>query len=210
MLSSVSRRLRGFADDAAGTVKIEFIVVFPLILGWILSSFVFFDAYKNFSRSSKATYAVADIISRRTSVDTGFILNLHDMMDAMVPWSDNNKELRVTSLIYVKVSGGDPNGLDEDGDGIQDCYDDDSDATCEYQVQWSEASGTTVTYSGSNLPQDVLDVLPDIAENDTIILTETRVPYRPLLDNLGLDGMAWENAQATRPRYIAAIALDNS
>lgn len=205
MRSRLTSALNRFAGDARGTVKIEFIIVFPLIIGWILTSFVFFDAYRHFSRSSKATYAVSDILSRRTAVDMTYISELHSVMDAMIPWSDDNKWLRVSSLKFVKVSGGDPLGYDEDGDGVQDCYDGDSDATCEYQVLWSEASGTSTTYSGSNLPSDILAVLPDIAENDTVILTETHVPYRPLLDNLGLDGMAWSNQQATRPRYISEI-----
>ena len=81
----------------------------------------------------------------------------------------------------------------------------DSNAICEYQIQWSEASGTNQTYTGTNPPANVLAVLPDIAEDDAVLLTETFVPYRPLLGNLGLEDVAWSNQQASRPRYISAI-----
>ena len=209
MIRTNSAALGRFATDSTGSVKVEFVVVFPLILGWILTSFVFFDAYRHFSRSSKATYAVSDILSRRTSVDQQNLDELRSVMNGLIPWSDSTKWLRVTSLQFVKVSGGDPLGYDKDDDGVQDCYDDDSDAVCEYQIIWSRASGTNNTHTGTNPPSDILAVLPDIAEDDTVLLTETFVPYRPLLDNLGLDGIAWSNQQATRPRYISEIRWGN-
>ena len=193
-MRSLSSSLRSFGRSEEGTVKIEFIIVFPLILAWIMGSFVFFDAYKTYSRASKATFAVSDIVSRQTSMDLTTLLALHDIMDALVPWSDNNKWIRITSLEYVKVSGNDG------------CYEEDTDAVCEYRVLWSHASGTPDTLSNADLTQDVLDILPDIAENDTVILTETHVPYEPLLDTFGLGGMAWSNQQATRPRYVSSIA----
>ena len=206
VLPAIGHRLERFWRDEAGTVKVEFIIVFPLIIGWILSSFVFFDAYRNYSRAAKATFAVADIVSRQTTLSLGSIVGYHDLLNGLIPWSDDNKWIRVSSLQYVKTAGGAPNG-DADGDGVEDCYDADTHATCEFLVLWSQASGTAVTYSGTNLPPEVIAVLPDISEDDTVMLTETHVPYQPLLDNLGLRGMAWRNAQATRPRYVSAIAF---
>lgn len=205
-LNSKRLLLADFVGDESGTVKIEFIIVFPLIIGWIISSFVFFDAYRNFSRASKATFAVADIVSRQTTMNIGNIIVYHDILNGMIPWSDDNKWIRISSLQFTKTSGGAADG-DEDGDGVEDCYDADTNAVCQYVVLWSQASGTSQTYLGTNIPQEVIDVLPDISQDDTVILTETHVPYQPLLDNLGLRGMAWKNAQATRPRYVSAIAF---
>lgn len=172
--------LTHFRTDTSGTVKIEFVIIAPLLFAWILGAFVFFDAYKHYSRSAKASYAIADIMSRQLDMDMARLLNMHDLMDALIPWSDSNKWIRISSISY--------------------------DATDGYEVLWSHASGTNEVLTTDTLTDVALARFPDIAAGDTIIYTETSVPYRPLLKSFGLSGLTWRNRIAVRPRYVMSIA----
>ena len=168
-----------FRKDETGTITVEFVIVVPLLFALLVLSFEVFDAFKSYSRASKATYAVTDIISRQTSIDQKRVEELHMVLDSMMPWLNEDKWLRVTSL-----SQG-PNG---------------------YNVEWSHASGTNVTLNNAMIDEELKAILPQIAPGDTVILTETSIPHRSLVHWIGLDDVVWQIEQTVRPRFIAAIA----
>ena len=59
----MSRSLRRFWKDEGASVALEAVIVTP-ILAWVfVASFVFFDAFRVYNTSIKATYAVADVLS---------------------------------------------------------------------------------------------------------------------------------------------------
>ena len=129
---------------------------------------------------------------------------MHDILDGLVPWSDSNKSVRITSLKYEAV----------DPDLGAECYTEDGDATgdCQYVVQCSEVSGSADRLTNALLAEneDLVASLPDIAEQDTIILTETVVPYEPLIDRLGLGSLDWSNRLAVRPRFVPELSCPGS
>lgn len=173
--------IKPFLRDLRGTVKVEFVIILPLLLSWLLGSYAVFDAYKSYSRASKATYAVSDIISRKLDVGPSIITEMHDILDGMVPWSSDQKSLRISSLTYDTTNG--------------------------WSVLWTQHSGITTNFDSNVLQQSTKDILPDLADGDTIILTETAIPYDPLFNSDLVPDLTWRHKLAVRPRYVVSIAL---
>ncbi len=158
-------------------MTVEFVVVFPLLMLWFIGSFVFFQTYRNYSQAEKASFAIADIMSRQSEVDSAFIDDLKPLFQGMQPKASTGEWVRVSSISF------------DDDDG--------------YEILWSRSVG-----GGSDLSDtdSMTDFLPAMMDGDTIILTETYVPYRPMVDWVGIPELTWANRVVTRPRYVSAVA----
>lgn len=168
-----------FQNDQAGTITVEFAIVVPLLITLMVMSFEVFDAFKSYGRASKATAAVTDIISRQTTIDQQFVTELHEVMDAMMPWLNEDKTMRVTTFSWDKSKG--------------------------YEVVWSYTSGNTQKWTNEMLTSGLGDMLPPIASGDTVVLTEVEIPHRSLVRWMGLDDLVWSIDQTTRPRFVTCI-----
>ncbi|MBJ3786736.1 TadE/TadG family type IV pilus assembly protein [Devosia sediminis] len=62
---------------------------------------------------------------------------------------------------------------------------------------------------GSNVPTTALpaSVIPDVAEGDSVILTESFVPHRAAFGLFGADSVVFGAQAAHRPRFVSAIAF---
>ena len=183
-----------FKRDESGTITMEFAIVAPLLFATIIIGFELFDAFKSNSRAAKATYTLADILSRQVEIDDAYASELHLVLDALLPWLNEGKTLRITSIVFDE---GDPDDPDDDA----------------YQVVWSKHSDETNTINfGLELTGSMLttveyqELLPTIAHGDSIILVETTVPHRSLVSILGLRDLVWRNQVAIRPRFVDALA----
>ncbi len=69
-----------------------------------------------------------------------------------------------------------------------------------FSVRWSRSVG-------SNVPTTPLpgSVLPDIAEGDSVLLTESFVPYRAFVDWFTVDFITFTGQSAQRPRIVSEI-----
>jgi hypothetical protein len=168
---------RNFVRDETGTMTVEFVVVFPLLMVWFIGSFVFFQTYRNYSQAEKASFAIADIMSRQSEVDSAFIDELKPLFEGMQPKPSTGEWMRVSSISF------------DDDDG--------------YEIIWSRSVG-----GGSDLSDTdtMTEFLPAMMDGDSIILTETYVPYRPMVDWVGIPELTWANRVVTRPRYVSAVA----
>ena len=185
--------LSRFRRDENGTITMEFAIVAPLFIATIIIGFELFDAFKSNSRSAKATYTIADILSRQTDIDDTYVSNLHLVLDSLLPWLNEGKTLTITSILF-------------------DEHDPDDDDDDEYVVSWSKHSDNTNTMNinfeltGSMLTQtEYASILPTIADGDSIILVETTVPHRSLVSLLGLGDLVWRNQVIIRPRFVGEL-----
>jgi Flp pilus assembly protein TadG len=69
-------------------------------------------------------------------------------------------------------------------------------------VRWSEPVGTAVP--STPLPTSIL---PDIAEGDSVLLTESFVPYQAFMTGFGLDFVTFTGQSAHRPRVVSSITF---
>ncbi len=69
-------------------------------------------------------------------------------------------------------------------------------------VNWSRSVGKNVP--NTPLPADIL---PEIADGDSVLLTESFVPHTTLADIAGLGAFTFNARAANRPRFVPAIAF---
>lgn len=184
------QKLKAFRDDERATITLEFVIIAPVLLFLLALGFQFFDAFKSYSRAAKATYAVADIISReKNPIDSTFDAKLHGLLEALLPWIQDDKAIRMTSIKW---------NVDE----------------ADYEVIWScEVNGADAAldfYAYSQLSTETLSAeqkakLPDLVPGDSVIFVETHIPYSALFDYIGLGDLVWENEVAVRPRFNSEV-----
>ena len=174
--------LLGWLRDEHGSVTIEFVLWTPFLCTWLVISAVLFDAYKSRYDAAKAAHTLSDIISREVEVDDAFFLDLYELQERLLPRAPAGARLRVTSIQYLAE--------DEEEDE-------------RYRVLWSEGLGGADPMVDETIP---LRIMPEMANFDTVILTELHIPYRPFSDWAGIEVDTWSYRLVARPRFIAAIA----
>jgi hypothetical protein len=177
----ISRLFRRFRDDDRAAVAFEAVIILPVLAWSFIGSFVFFDAFRTYNSSIKATYAIADVLSRQVNTVFAYdIEGMHDIFDHLVR-SDGGTRMRVTQINY---------------DGPTDTY----------RVDWSYATNGEARLFTANLV-DMEELLPIMANAERLILVETFVPYSPAFD-MGLDVLTFSNFTFTRPRYAGQVPFN--
>ncbi len=177
------KKLKQPLRDTSGSVTVEFVIWFPVLMFWLLGTIVFFDAFKARGNLSAANATVADIISRNSEVSAGYVTLLHNMQTAMLPRTSGNG-LRISSIKFSI----DPAVPSDPGS---------------YTVEWSAVKG-----AASILLVDAdIDVpsLPNMYDGESLIFVESSVPFVPLTSYLGITFRTLRNDIAISPRYESRI-----
>lgn len=168
--------LSDFVKDEDATITMEFVIVTPLMVTWWIGSMVFFDAFEARSGAARAAYTIADLVSRQTETTNGDIDSLLDLQNRMRP-REPVGDIRVTE--FFRDSSGD------------------------LSVVWS--------YSTAGLADALLiadapvGILPILANESYIMLIDTKIPYIPLSDIVGIPAQTWTNRIFINPRFSAQI-----
>lgn len=174
----MKRMIRTFWKDEGASVALEAVIVIP-ILAWVfVASFVFFDAFRVYNTSIKATYAVADVLSRRTNeIASSDIEGLADVFQFLTR-NTAGSALRVSQI--TRQQGG-------------------------YRIDWSHGTDGTTYIRASDFP-DFIDRIPIMAYGDRMLLIETFLPHRPAF-SAGLADQEFVNFTVTRPRFAGQVAF---
>jgi Flp pilus assembly protein TadG len=70
------------------------------------------------------------------------------------------------------------------------------------EVVWTESVGGAIPTTPVSTAS-----LPDIAEGDSVLLTESFVPHRAFVEMFGLDQLIFNAQAAHRPRFVSAMAF---
>lgn len=179
-------RLRRFARDEDGALVLtEFLLLLPMLVWGFIALFVYWDAFRTINESQKASYTVADLISRQGDVSTAFINGMDDVMDFMVTNSTGIR-VRVTSVQW------DP-------------------ANDRHYVLFSRSPGNAMPRLTTAQMRDLRDRIPVMANLDGVVIIETEVDYTPafsvgfdsILLAIGVDSQTFRNFVVTRPRGAA-------
>lgn len=171
---------KNFWSDKSAAVAFEMVIIFPILLWAWIGTFAFFDAYRVYNTSIKATYTVADLLSRQLCVVYDSDLDgMAAMLEAMIRDTDG-VEMRATEIIA-------------NNDGT-------------YRVMWSYGTGSLADYATPNL-SPLEDQLPNMAEHERVVLVESFVDYDPAFD-VGLNDLVFENFTLTRPRYADRVVYN--
>lgn len=172
--------IKRFLRDENAAVAFEAIIITPVLAWLFVGSFVFFDAFRAYNTSVKATFAVADVLSRQTSLLYGSdIEGLADVFQHITRNTEGSA-MRVTQVRRTSTGR---------------------------SVDWSYATDGRARLFNSNM--DALeDQFPIMVTGERVIVVETFLPYRPAF-NVGLSELEFTNFTVTRPRFAGQLAFDD-
>ncbi len=176
--------LKRFGRRETGVISIEAVLIYPLVFWGMLASFSFFDGYKQSARNLKASYAIADVLSReRNTVTATYITTLYDLLQTMM--SDRSDvSMRISFLRY-----------DQPDD--------------RHYVQWSCERGESFDKWNDDTIREIKDRLPVMPDNGKMILVEVKDFYRrPFRLGYGREEFAMDNFVFTHPRVYDNINAD--
>lgn len=170
--------LKRFGREEDGILTIEAIMVFPLLIWSIWATYTYFDGYRQSARNLKASYAVADVISReKTTIDETYIDTLYGVLQHMV--SDRSEmSMRMTFVTYDLPS---------------DTHD----------VCWSFVRGDAFEEWTNGTISAIKGKLPVMPDYGKMIIVETENLYRrPYKLGFGRNEFPMSNFVFTHPRVF--------
>lgn len=183
IVSCLLAPVRRFRDETSGTVAIEAVILLPVLFWAYLAMFSYFDMLRQQSLNQKASYTIADMLSREMSeINDQYITNAHTLFSTMIR-SDDTTALRISILEW----NADRNRFD---------------------IQWTKARGPadpmTAEFAGK-----LTERLPVMPSGEQIILVETwtdyRIPFR-----IGMDDFNMNTFTFTRIRFGAHLCFSNN
>ena len=172
-----------YARGEEGSISIEAVLAVPMLVWAITATFVFWDAFKTLNVSQKATYTVADMLSRETvAIDDDYMTSMHELYDFLSEGGDN--ALRVTVV-----------RMDEDPmTNIKTL-----------ELVWSEGVGGIAGYQNLDL---IEDRIPDMAGGDQLIVVESEQEWSPAF-SVGLASYRFRELALARPRFSPQLVWDD-
>ena len=179
MFRFLARPVTRFIGDTGGMLSIETAMMAPLLAFVMALMFTTFDIFRFDATNSKAAYTLGDLLSRETKpVDQPFVDGLKSIFDYITLSDPTKTWIRVSVVRY-------------DGDDA------------EMKLVWSHGSNGV-----TGLTQETLDVIrsqiPDMSEEDTVVVIETSMAY-PMTLPVAMPNFSYKNTVVTRPRFAAQL-----
>ncbi|MBE2275158.1 MAG: hypothetical protein IAE87_02555 [Rhodobacteraceae bacterium] len=180
---SLKQALRRFRREEDGLVLSEFLILLPLLIWAFMAIFVYFDSFRTINEAQKASYAVADLVSRQKNDVTPTMINGLDDAMTMMMSNPGAVRLRVTSIQYTTART--------------------------YVVLFSRSPGSTMPPLSAASVRAMATRIPVMAPLDSVVILETEVAFHPLL-NIGLGDKTFRNFIVTRPRNLLRVCLSGT
>jgi Flp pilus assembly pilin Flp len=182
--SKLSRFIKSFSRDTDGAVSVEFVVLFPILAWSMMAAYTFFDGYRQSSVNLKAAYTISDLISRETQgINDTYIDSMQTLLSVMTR-NPNGAKVRIS---VIKWNG----------------------RRNRHVVRWSEVRGDFGSPLNNSTVVDIEDKLPEMPDQDHVILVETSDFYIPPFQ-VGITPKSLDNFVFTRPRFTDQVAWTNS
>lgn len=183
-------RLKVFGRSEDGTLTVEAMIVLPMLLWALGAMFIYWDAFKAQNINLKATYTLADLISRESNpIDPAYIDGMNGVYNFLIK-SDFGNEIRVTVVDFTQEEEDDP---------------------IEMNLVWSHATGGLGDHDDI---ADIEDLLPILNPGDSLIMVETWMTWMP---PIGMDifaptleQMNFSNMVFTSPRFVPQVVFDDT
>ncbi|MEL6365331.1 MAG: TadE/TadG family type IV pilus assembly protein [Pseudomonadota bacterium] len=170
---------RNFLKSKKGVVSIEFSLIFPVFVFFMLGSLGTWDHYRAKRHSVMAVDTVADLVARTNNMNNA------------------ERDLIFASAAVMMDRYADASSLAIGIHSVQD------DGGGNIEVLWSQANNGTHSRSVGSFVTDV--TFPPIPQGETAILAELSFDYRsPVLYFVNAD-VPFEQFSIRRPRYVSVI-----
>lgn len=168
--------LRRFIRDEKGTVLVETVVLLPAFFWVYAGLFAYWDVYRTINTVQKASFTIADLISRsQAPMDDDYLNGMVSTMDYLLNKTQSSK-IRVTSYKW---------NLEED----------------RYEVIFSRSPNDAMAALTTADLANLTDRLPIMFDGDSAVLLETQVPLNPAM-SFGLAQSEIGQFIVTRPRFV--------
>lgn len=187
----------GFLKDERGSAIIEFVIVFPMLVWSFLGIFLFWDAFKGINGAQKASFIVADALSRSSDrVTTNYLDGMADLLAYLANAEAARGEgvrLRVTSISWDATNN-------------------------RHLVDWSYSADNARPILTNDMLNTIAVQIPTLTAAETVILVETEIDYNPPLAGgrvggesrfytMGIGSRTLGEFVVIRPRFIPRICL---
>jgi len=180
-MSLLRKLLSNFKRNERGVVTLEFIIMMPLMVLWLIGSNSFFDAFKTYLRASKATYTAVDLISRQSTVGPTFVSNVGTIFESIVDADGASSEVIISSIRMWNDA---------------------------LQIEWSQnANGNLGMTDTNEIP---LAYIPDLQNGEVIVLIQSSVPFIPLHSWGQLTAKTFTNTVAVTPRFDVMVGYSSA
>ncbi|MFB9149642.1 TadE/TadG family type IV pilus assembly protein [Roseovarius ramblicola] len=189
LASSLARHLRRIRGDERGVVAVETLIIAPLLMLGLLFSYEAYSMFRQQSLREKATYTVADILSRETAVVTDLYLdNIKRVFDLMSGTDD--AQLRISAVRYRKDSHDD---IDE------------------FDLRWSKVRGEgAMTALTDGEVRKAHGVFPVMDDGEEIILVESSGRFTPPVSTGYFTGHPLETQMFVIPRFAPQLCFTDT
>lgn len=205
--------IRKFLSETRGSMAVEAVLILPVMSLMFIFFNVYWDAYRSKNLAQKATYTIADIISReRAQIVPNYAKSFVRVFNyaAEVPGTLNVTNyatsaaiIRVTSVTFTDAD-------DEDDEG-------------QVNMVWSISSDPIRMPEWTNETIDeIVGQIPAMLDGDNIVVVESRVRWQPKItatmaaDLLGESSTGWftardiETMATVRPRFVPRVCFTNN
>ena len=174
--------LRKYFGREDGSLTVEAVLVIPVLTFAMAATLVTWDAFKTRNISQKATYTVADMLSRETGgVDEDYLIAAHELFGYLSNSGQN--ALRITVV-----------DMKEDPDTKQKTL----------GLVWSRAVGGLPKFEEAI---EVQNRVPLMAPGDQLILVESVQLWSPAFQ-MGLGDYAFREIAVMRPRFSPQLVWE--
>jgi hypothetical protein len=181
MMTLLKNRFRNTKSDEEGATTVEFLLVMPLVVFWFAGTFTFFDAYSEWTRSVKATYTVADVMSRQFEMEENYEDDMNSLFASIMGENSNNTYVRISSIERT----------------------DDA-----YHIDWTCASGMHSGYINDDEIPTAL--IPNILNGEAVIIVESYMDFVPFQDYIGLTAKTLTKKVVISPRFTSKLERDGN
>lgn len=202
MMMKISRlrtSVRSFVTDESGVMLAEFLIMIPILVWGFIALIVYWDVFRTINTTQKASYSIADLMSRQGVVTATFVDGLDNVLEFLTPGTFEPR-LRITSF-----------QLDEGANVLANFDADDT-----YCLLFSSSTNPlTPPLEMEDLQETAfVDRIPNMAGGESVVLVETWVDYEPKFDTgvlnaaPGVSGQTFDQFIVTRPRNWRRVTLD--
>lgn len=174
-----------FTKSENGGMSIEAVLAIPMLVWALTATFVFFDAFKTLNISQKATYTVADMLSREeVAITPTYLTAVHELYDFLAE-SEGDNALRVS----VVTMNEDP-----------------VTKVKSLALVWSEGVGGLTGYATVD---PIAARIPDMVPGDQLIVVESEQEWSPAFA-VGLTSYRFREVALARPRFAPQLTWSAS
>ncbi len=184
MLKKMKLRLKAFGAESDGSVAVEAVMMFPVVLWAFLAMFVFFEGYRQTAINHKAANTIADMYSRETAnITPTYIDNTKELFDLLAQVNSDTK-IRVSVVKW-------------------------SERRNAYRVDWSKVKGSGISSLSHSDLVPMESSLPTVPNQERMVLVETWSTFKPMF-KIGMEDTVINTFVFTRLRFAPQLKFSNA